>query len=211
MSFGDATPIYTPHVDAGDVIVINADKVKVTGRKGSQKKYCLLRYPGGLRERTFDEQVERNAAFVIENAVKGMLPKNRLARKQLKKLRSTTVFCPSTPTPRRARAARARRSPANVPTFYGTGRRKAATARVYLRPGNGRFVVNKCDLDDYFRRETDKMILKQPLQLVDQLDSFDITVTSVVATGQAGAINGISRALLQFNGTCAASSRRLVS
>ena len=86
---GRTKPIYTPHVDVGDfAIVINADKVKVTGRKGSQKKYYAYSgYPGGLRERTFDEQVERNAAFVIENAVKGMLPKNRLARKQLKKLK----------------------------------------------------------------------------------------------------------------------------
>lgn len=91
---------------------------------------------------------------------------------------------------------------ANVPTFYGTGRRKAATARVYLRPGNGRFVVNKRDLDEYFRRETDKMVLKQPLQLVDQIDSFDITINvrGGGTTGQAGAIkHGISRALLQFN------------
>jgi len=86
---GRHKPIYTPHVDVGDfVVVINADKVKVTGRKGSQKKYYAYSgYPGGLRERTFDEQVEKDASFTIEHAVKGMLPKNRLARKQLKKLK----------------------------------------------------------------------------------------------------------------------------
>ncbi len=87
-------------------------------------------------------------------------------------------------------------------TFYGTGRRKSATARVYLRPGSGRFTVNRRDLDEYFRRETDKMILKQPLQLVDHVDTFDITINvrGGGTTGQAGAIkHGISRALLQFN------------
>ncbi|MCO4771224.1 MAG: 30S ribosomal protein S9 [Deltaproteobacteria bacterium] len=92
---------------------------------------------------------------------------------------------------------------ATAPTFYATGRRKAATARVFLRHGNGRFTVNHRDLDEYFRRETDKMILKQPLQLVDQLETFDITVTvrGGGTTGQAGAIkHGISRALLKFSG-----------
>ena len=86
--------------------------------------------------------------------------------------------------------------------FYGTGRRKAATARVFLRPGNGGFVVNKRPLDTYFCRETDKMILKQPLVLTDNADGFDITVTvkGGGTTGQAGAIrHGISRALLGFN------------
>jgi len=92
---------------------------------------------------------------------------------------------------------------ATAPVFYGTGRRKAATARVHLRHGSGRFVVNKRELDEYFRRETDKMILKQPLQLVDQVETFDIMVTvrGGGTTGQAGAIkHGISRALLQFAG-----------
>ncbi len=86
--------------------------------------------------------------------------------------------------------------------FYGTGRRKAATARVYLRPGKGRFIVNKRDLDIFFCRETDKMILKQPLALTDTLENFDIMVSvrGGGTTGQAGAIkHGISRALLQFN------------
>ena len=86
---GRHKPIYTPHVDVGDfVVVINAAKVKVTGRKGLQKKYYAYSgYPGGLRETSFDEQVAKDASFTIEHAVKGMLPKNRLARKQLKKLK----------------------------------------------------------------------------------------------------------------------------
>ena len=87
-------------------------------------------------------------------------------------------------------------------SYYGTGRRKAATARVYLRPGKGAFMVNRRDLDVYFRRETDKMILKQPLVLTEAIDNFDITVTvrGGGTTGQAGAIkHGISRALLIWN------------
>ena len=86
--------------------------------------------------------------------------------------------------------------------YYGTGRRKRATARVYLTPGAGRFMVNDLDLDAFFRRETDKMILKQPLVLTSTTESFDIhvTVRGGGTTGQAGAIkHGISRALLKYN------------
>ena len=89
----------------------------------------------------------------------------------------------------------------STPTWYGTGRRKAATARVYLRPGTGRFVVNKRDIDVYFKRETDKMILRQPLTLTNTATDFDIyvNVRGGGTTGQAGAIkHGISRALLRF-------------
>jgi len=86
--------------------------------------------------------------------------------------------------------------------YYGTGRRKASTARVFLRPGTGTFTVNKRDLDAYFCRETDKMILRQPLVLTETSETFDIIVTvkGGGTTGQAGAIkHGISRALLLFN------------
>ncbi len=88
------------------------------------------------------------------------------------------------------------------PTWYATGRRKTATARVFLRPGSGRFTVNKGELDEYFRRETDKMIIKQPLVLTDSGANYDITVTvrGGGTTGQAGAIkHGISRALLKVD------------
>ena len=89
-----------------------------------------------------------------------------------------------------------------ISTWYATGRRKKATARVYLRPGTGRFLVNTRDLDDFFCRETDKMILQQPLVLTSNTESFDIhvTVRGGGTTGQAGAImHGISRALLKYN------------
>lgn len=80
---------YTPHVDTGDyVIVINAEKVVVTGKKEQQNKYMFFSgYVGGESYRSFSEQRERNPEFIITHSVKGMLPKNRLARQMLKKLR----------------------------------------------------------------------------------------------------------------------------
>jgi small subunit ribosomal protein S9 len=87
--------------------------------------------------------------------------------------------------------------------YYGTGRRKTSTARVYLRPGAGNITVNARDFDNYFPNEVLKMIIKQPLSLTETVGHFDIVVTvdGGGPTGQAGAIrHGISRALLNFNG-----------
>ena len=86
---GKNKPTYTPHVDTGDfVIVVNAEKISVTGNKLADKKYYRHSgYPGGLKVRTLAEQLERRPEEVIRKAVKGMLPRNRLARKQLTKLK----------------------------------------------------------------------------------------------------------------------------
>jgi large subunit ribosomal protein L13 len=86
---GKNKPTYTPHVDTGDfVIVVNAEKISVTGNKLEDKKYYRHSgYPGGLKVRTLAEQLERRPEEVIRKAVKGMLPRNRLARKQLTKLK----------------------------------------------------------------------------------------------------------------------------
>jgi len=80
---------YTPHLDCGDfVIVINADKVRVTGRKLEQKTYYRHSgYPGGLKSITLQEQLNRHPERVIESAVRGMLPKNKLGRRMFKKLK----------------------------------------------------------------------------------------------------------------------------
>jgi small subunit ribosomal protein S9 len=86
--------------------------------------------------------------------------------------------------------------------YYGTGRRKTAAARVFLRPGKGTIEVNKQDIEAYFTRETLKMVVKQPLQLTETTEKFDILVSVAGGgpTGQAGAIrHGISRALLEYN------------
>ena len=86
---GKHKPIYSPHLDCGDyVIVINAEKIRVTGRKLDQKIYYRHSgYPGGLKSITLREQFAKHPERVIKAAVKGMLPKNRLGRKMLKKLK----------------------------------------------------------------------------------------------------------------------------
>jgi large subunit ribosomal protein L13 len=86
---GKHKPIYTPHVDCGDfVIVVNADKIEVTGQKLDQKMYYRHSgYPGGLRQVTLRRRLETHPERVIESAVRGMLPKNRLGRKMYKKLK----------------------------------------------------------------------------------------------------------------------------
>jgi large subunit ribosomal protein L13 len=86
---GKRKPEYTPHVDTGDfVVVVNAEKISVTGSKRTEKKYYRHSgFPGGLKERTLSEMLEKRPEEVIRLAVKGMLPRNRLARKQLTKLK----------------------------------------------------------------------------------------------------------------------------
>jgi len=86
---GKDKPTFTPHVDGGDfVVVINAEKLKVTGNKAEQKKYYKHSlYPGGLKEKSYKEVLENNPERIIENAVKGMLPKNKLGKSMIKKLK----------------------------------------------------------------------------------------------------------------------------
>jgi small subunit ribosomal protein S9 len=85
---------------------------------------------------------------------------------------------------------------------YGTGRRKSSTARVFLRSGSGKITVNERSLDEFFGRETSRMIVRQPLELTKNTERFDINVTVAGggSTGQAGAIRlGISRALVEYD------------
>ena len=85
---------------------------------------------------------------------------------------------------------------------YGTGRRKTSTARVFLRPGSGQILINGKGLDDYFGRQTSRMVVRQPLELVDMIEKFDVTITveGGGASGQAGAIrHGITRALVEYD------------
>ncbi|MFQ3230992.1 MAG: small subunit ribosomal protein S9 [Reinekea sp.] len=85
---------------------------------------------------------------------------------------------------------------------YGTGRRKTSKARVFLRPGKGDIVINKRTIEEYFGRETSRMIVRQPLDLVEMSDKFDlyITVAGGGSNGQAGAIrHGITRALIEYD------------
>jgi small subunit ribosomal protein S9 len=86
--------------------------------------------------------------------------------------------------------------------YYGTGRRKTSSARVYLRPGNGQIVVNRKAFDVYFPNEMHKMIIRQPLVITETADKFDllVRVAGGGSAGQAGALrHGIARALLEYN------------
>lgn len=86
--------------------------------------------------------------------------------------------------------------------YYGTGRRKSSTARVFLRAGSGAIKINNRTLEEYFGRETARMVVRQPLELLEMADKFDlhVTVTGGGTTGQAGAIrHGITRALMQYD------------
>ncbi len=87
-------------------------------------------------------------------------------------------------------------------TNYGTGRRKSATARVHLSPGKGQITINERPIDEFFGRETGRMIVRQPLELVQMATTFDISVKVAGGgiTGQAGAIrHGIARALMDYD------------
>ena len=90
----------------------------------------------------------------------------------------------------------------SITQYYGTGRRKTSTARVYLKNGSGAITVNKRPLDGYFGREVARMIVRQPLELVEMIEKFDINVTvrGGGSFGQAGAIrHGVTRALLEYD------------
>lgn len=89
-------------------------------------------------------------------------------------------------------------------SYYGTGRRKSCAARVFLKRGEDNIIVNDCPLDQYFGRETSRMVVRQALKVVDMLNTFDVYVTVAGGgnTGQAGAIrHGLSRALVEYDET----------
>lgn len=95
--------------------------------------------------------------------------------------------------------------------FYGTGRRKTSSARVFLRKGNGQITVNRKPLDEFFGRKTAQMIVRQPLELVEMSDKFDVNVTvkGGGTTGQAGAIRlGLARALMEYDENLRSSLRK---
>jgi len=95
--------------------------------------------------------------------------------------------------------------------YYGTGRRKTSTARVFVRRGSGQITVNRKPLDEFFGRKTAQMIVRQPLELVDMAETFDVNVTvkGGGTTGQAGAIRlGLSRALMEYDEALRSSLRK---
>ncbi|TVQ28353.1 MAG: 30S ribosomal protein S9 [Wenzhouxiangella sp.] len=98
-----------------------------------------------------------------------------------------------------------------IEQFYGTGRRKTSTARVFVRKGGGQITVNRKPLDEFFGRKTAQMIVRQPLELVEMMDKFDVNVTvkGGGTTGQAGAIRlGLARALMEYDESLRSPLRR---
>ena len=95
--------------------------------------------------------------------------------------------------------------------YYGTGRRKSSTARVFMKAGNGAITINNRDIEVYFGRPTARMVVRQPLELVEMVEKFDLNITVVGGgiSGQAGAIrHGITRALMQFDETLRSDLRK---
>jgi len=95
--------------------------------------------------------------------------------------------------------------------YYGTGRRKSSAARVHMKAGNGNITINKKSIEDYFGRETSRMVVRQPLETVDLTEKFDINVnvSGGGPSGQAGAIRlGITRALMQYDETFRSALRK---
>ena len=202
---GKHKAIYTPHVDTGDFIVVtNVEKLTVTGNKAEDKKYYRHSgYPGGIYETNFKKMQQRFPGRALETAVKGMLPKGPLGYAMLKKLKCYA----GEQHPHTAQQPKALEISGIIMAesyFYGTGRRKSAVARVFMKRGSGVIVVNGKPIDQFFSRETGRMIVRQPLELVAQLSGFDIKVNVIGGgeSGQAGAVrHGITRALIEYDVT----------
>ena len=197
---GKNKAVYTPHVDTGDfVVVVNAEKIAVTGQKLDQKMYHRHSgYPGGLRSRTLREQLERRPTEVLRKAVKGMLPRNRMARQQITKLK---IYAgPVHPHEAQAPKPLEVTVVAEQAQYLGTGKRKTSVARVILRPGDGKTWFNGRTLEDYFPRMTHRMAALSPLKTAGVEGTFDIRVRvhGGGPSGQAGAVrHGIARALVE--------------
>ena len=199
---GKRKPQFTPHVDTGDfVIVVNAEKIHVTGNKLDQKRYYRHSgYPGGLRSRTLREQLDRRPTEVLRVAVKGMLPKNRLARQQITKLK---IYAgPEHPHEAQNPKPLEPDSVSQVAQYRGTGKRKTSVARVILRPGGGATWINGRTLEEYFPRSVWQTIAVSPLKVAGLEGQYDLRVRvhGGGLTGQAGAVrHGIARALVEAN------------
>ena len=183
---GKGKPTFTPHVDTGDfVVVVNAEKIAVTGKKLDEKIYYRHSgYPGGLRQRTLREQLERQPTEVLRKAVKGMLPRNKLGRAQLTKLK---IYA-GPEHPHEAQAPTTPRGVSDMATpaqYLGTGKRKTSVARVILRPGDGATWVNGKTLDEYFPRMVHRMLATAPLKTAGLDGSTTCACASTAAAPRA--------------------------
>jgi large subunit ribosomal protein L13 len=150
---GKHKPIYTPHVDTGDyIVVVNADKLRVTGNKAEGKIYYRHSgYPGGIYATTFKEDARAFSKRPLEKAVKGMLPKGPLGYAMLKKLK---IYAGDTYIHMQLNNLNHLKFENLISMTtqynYGTGRRKSAVARVFIKPGKGTIIINDKPIDVYF-------------------------------------------------------------
>ena len=231
---------YTPHVDDGDnVIVINAAKVVLTGRKREQKVYYKhTGYIGGIKEISAKSILEgRFPERVVEKAIERMLPRGPLGRVQLGNLRvypgpehpheaqkpekldvavdepQEHEECLTVAETVQSMEGLASLKPAapEAPKYvqkldkqgraYATGKRKNAVARVWIKPGSGKILVNTRTVEVFFARPVLRMMIQQPLVAANRTGQYDVicTVSGGGLSGQAGAVrHGISKALTYF-------------
>ena len=195
---GKRKPEFTPHVDTGDfVVVVNAEKISVTGNKLQQKRYYRHSgYPGGLRSRTLAEQLDRRPTEVIRKAVKGMLPRNRLANRQITKLK---VYAgPDHPH----EAQDPQPLPESEPARAVPGHREAQDLGRPSHPSSRR----RPDVDQrphprgVLPRQVLRTVATMPLRTAGVEGTFDIRARlhGGGPAGQAGALrHGIARALIE--------------
>ena len=200
---GKNKPEYTPNADMGDyVVVINAKKMRVTGKKLDQKIYYRHSgYPGGIKSKLLREVMNSSASDALKSAVKGMLPKNKIGKQMLTKLK---VYDDDSHPHSAQKPLSIDLQERKLEQIITVGRRKTSTARVFLQKGTGEITVNKKKLETYFGREVAQMVVKQPLVSTDLSSGVDIkaTVTGGGSFGQAGAIRlGIARALVEYDET----------
>ena len=209
---GKHKPIWAPHVDTGDhVVIVNAAKLDLSARKLADKRYHRHSgYPGGLTSESLEHLLGRDPERVVRLAIRGMLPKNRLGRAMIRKLRiyagPTHPHQAQQPQPRQLaskRFSRRRRGhQVPKPLIQRTGRRKEAVARVRLRPGSGVITVNGRPFEQYFPILTHRVVALEPLRLTQTADVYDVdaTLDGGGVSGQAGALRlGIARALISLD------------
>ena len=191
---GKHKPTYATHIDTGDfVVVINAEQAVLTGGKEEKKVYhCHTGYPGGIKSETAGKLLPAPARRAGRGGGLGHAPQGP-ARPRRSSASSRSTRAPSTRTRRSSPRASTSPRPCNPKEnsnvsqvqYYGTGRRKTAAARVFLRPGSGGFQINGRTLDSYFPNEVLKMVIKQPLQLTESVEQFDIRSRWRVAAARA--------------------------
>src|SRR5690606_32599631 len=139
--------------------------------------YTHSEFPGGIKDISFEKLIVKAPTRALENAVRGMLHHNPLGRAMFRKLKvyagAEHPHAAQQPQPLNIK----RKHTMSATQYYGTGRRKTATARVYLKAGSGNIVINDRTIDQYFGREVARMIVRQPLERVDLVGKFDVSIS----------------------------------